>query len=86
MSIVKVGGKKWISEETRDEEELFNHCREMEIVCFAITKVILEVDKKWQGSTGKNDPHSFANRNYIMELVNIQVRYRIILDNRYCVK
>lgn len=73
MSTIKVRGKKWISEETTEEEELFNHCREMDIVCYAITKVILEVDNKWKGSSGKNDPHSFANRNYIMELVNIQV-------------
>lgn len=73
MSTIKVRGKKWISEETTEEEELFNHCKEMDIVCYAITKVILEVDNKWKGSSGKNDPHLFTNRNYIMELVNIQV-------------
>lgn len=73
MSVIKVGGKKWISEETTEEEELFNHCREMDVVCYAITKVILKADNKWTGSNGKNDPHSFTNRNYIMELVNIQV-------------
>ncbi|XP_026330701.1 uncharacterized protein LOC113238160 isoform X2 [Hyposmocoma kahamanoa] len=78
MSTIRVRGKKWISEETTEEEELFNHCREMDIVCYAITKVILEVDNKWKGSSGKNDPHSFANRNYIMELVNIQLLDQII--------
>ncbi|XP_047028033.1 uncharacterized protein LOC124636143 [Helicoverpa zea] len=74
----KVTSKKWISEETPDEEELFAHCREMEMVCFAVTKVILDSDNKWKGALGKNNSHSLSNRNYIMELVNIQVLDQII--------
>lgn len=73
MLSTKVTSKKWISEETPDEEELFSHCREMEIVCFAVTKVILDSDNKWKGALGKTNSHSLSNRNYIMELVNIQV-------------
>ncbi|KAH9642223.1 hypothetical protein HF086_005553 [Spodoptera exigua] len=73
MLSTKVTSKKWISEETPDEEELFSHCREMEMVCFAVTKVILDSDNKWKGALGKNNSHSLSNRNYIMELVNIQV-------------
>lgn len=67
--------KKLISEETGDEEDLFSHCREMELVCFAVTKVVLDADNKWKGTTGKNsnNNYSLANRRYIMELVNIQV-------------
>lgn len=66
-------GKKWISEETEEEEELFNHCREMELVCYAVTKVVLDADNKWQGAGGTSNTHSLSNRKYIMELVNIQV-------------
>lgn len=74
MISTKVSSKKWISEETADEEELFSHCREMEMVCFAVTKVILDSDNKWMGGQGKHtNTHSLSNRNYIMELVNIQV-------------
>ncbi|XP_022112397.2 uncharacterized protein LOC110991368 [Pieris rapae] len=68
--------RKIINEETSDEVELFNHCREMEIVCYAITKVIVEASNKWQRSTKSS--HSLSNRNYIMELVNIQVLDQII--------
>uniref|UniRef100_A0A2H1VJ63 SFRICE_001171 n=1 Tax=Spodoptera frugiperda TaxID=7108 RepID=A0A2H1VJ63_SPOFR len=78
MLSTKVTSKKWISEETPDEEELFAHCREMEMVCFAVTKVILDSDNKWKGALGKNNSHSLSNRNYIMELVNIQVLDQII--------
>ncbi|KAF9422920.1 hypothetical protein HW555_001463 [Spodoptera exigua] len=78
MLSTKVTSKKWISEETPDEEELFSHCREMEMVCFAVTKVILDSDNKWKGALGKNNSHSLSNRNYIMELVNIQVLDQII--------
>lgn len=74
MTPAKVTSKKWISEETSDEEELFSHCREMEIVCYAITKVLTEADNKWKGSTGKSNTPSLTNRNYIRELMNIQVR------------
>ncbi|XP_041981513.1 uncharacterized protein LOC121734935 [Aricia agestis] len=74
----KVSSKKWISEETPDEEELFNHCSEMEIVCFAITKVILAADSKWNGNMSKKYEHSLTNRKYIMDLVNIQVLDQII--------
>ncbi|XP_030022372.2 LOW QUALITY PROTEIN: uncharacterized protein LOC115441649 [Manduca sexta] len=74
----KVVSKKWISEETSDEEDLFNHCKEMELVCYAITKVILDADNKWKGITGKNTSPSLSNRKYIMELVNIQVLDQII--------
>ncbi|XP_013196634.1 uncharacterized protein LOC106139692 [Amyelois transitella] len=74
----KVVSKKWISEESSDEEELFSHCREMEVVCYAITKVILDADNKWKGSTGKTSVYSLSNRSYIMELVNIQVLDQII--------
>ncbi|XP_075976684.1 uncharacterized protein LOC142976947 [Anticarsia gemmatalis] len=71
--------KKWISEETPDEEELFSHCREMEMVCFAVTIMVLDADNKWRGNTGgKNNAHSLSNRKYIMELVNIQVLDQII--------
>lgn len=75
MTASKVSSKKWISEENVDEVDIFNHCSEMGIVCFAITKVILEADNKWKGSEGKNNSynHSFTNRKYIMELVNIRV-------------
>lgn len=69
----KIVNKKWISEETNEEEELFCHCREMEIVCYAITKVILDADNKWKGYVGKTGEYSLSNRSYIMELVNIQV-------------
>lgn len=69
-------GKKWISEETEDEEELFNHCREMELVCFAVTKVVLDADNKWKGAGGKSNTHSLSNRKYIMELVNIQASFK----------
>lgn len=72
MGTIKGGSNKWISEETTDEEELFNHCREMETVCYAVTKVILDADNKWKGSGGINDHRSLSNRSYIMELVNIQ--------------
>ncbi|XP_072939627.1 uncharacterized protein [Epargyreus clarus] len=75
---VKVTSKKWISEETSDEEELFSHCREMEIVCYAMTKVLTEADNKWKGSPGKPNTPSFTNRNYIRELMNIQVLDQII--------
>ncbi|XP_026730638.1 uncharacterized protein LOC113495845 [Trichoplusia ni] len=79
MISTKVSSKKWISEETADEEELFSHCREMEMVCFAVTKVILDSDNKWMGGQGKHtNTHSLSNRNYIMELVNIQVLDQII--------
>ncbi|XP_049874828.1 uncharacterized protein LOC126372954 [Pectinophora gossypiella] len=78
MTTMKIGGKKWISEETSDEEEMFNHCREMEMVCFAITKVVLDADNKWRGSGGRHNHHSLSNRSYIMELVNIQVLDQII--------
>ncbi|KAI5646370.1 hypothetical protein NE865_01832 [Phthorimaea operculella] len=78
MTTTRVGSKKWISEETTDEEELFAHCREMEIVCYAITKVILDADNKWKGTVVKNNQHSLSNRPYIMELVNIQVLDQII--------
>ncbi|XP_053608818.1 uncharacterized protein LOC128674352 isoform X1 [Plodia interpunctella] len=74
----KVASKKWISEETNEEEELFNHCREMQMVCYAITKVILDADNKWRGSPGKTSVYSLSNRSYIMELVNIQVLDQII--------
>jgi hypothetical protein len=69
----KVHGKKWISDETSDEETVFSHSREMERVCYAVTKVILDLDIKWKGSPGKTTSHSLSNRSYIMELVNIQV-------------
>lgn len=83
MSSLKPGSKKWISEETTDEEELFVHCREMEVVCYAVTKVILDADNKWKGSEGKHQYHSLANRSYIMELVNIQVSHQNKC-NTYC--
>lgn len=83
MLSAKVSSKKWISEETPDEEELFAHCREMEMVCFAVTKVILDSDNKWKGALGKNNAHSLSNRNYIMELVNIQVSKLLRLC--YCI-
>ncbi|OWR51364.1 hypothetical protein KGM_206665 [Danaus plexippus plexippus] len=77
MTSSKISNKKWISEETADEEELFRHSKEMEIVCYAMTKVILEADNKWKGYIGNND-HSLTNRRYIMELVSIQVLDQII--------
>ncbi|CAH0400108.1 unnamed protein product [Chilo suppressalis] len=78
MSSMKVSSKKWISEETPDEENVFSHCREMEIVCYATTKVILDLDNKWKGSSAKTVGHSLSNRSYIMELVNIQVLDQMI--------
>ncbi|CAH2090360.1 unnamed protein product [Euphydryas editha] len=74
----KVTYKKWISEETVEEEELFSHCREMEIVCYAITKVVMEADNKWKNCVGKTTSNSLTNRSYIMELVSIQVLDQII--------
>lgn len=87
MIATKVSSKKWISEETPDEEELFAHCREMEMVCYAVTKMILDSDNKWKGhSVGvKNDTYSLSNRKYIMELVNIQVRKQFMFCLRYCI-
>lgn len=70
--ISSIIGKKWISEETEVEEELFCHCREMVMVCYAVTNVVLDADNKWKGAGGKNNTHSLSNRKYIMELVNIQ--------------
>ncbi|XP_068631810.1 uncharacterized protein [Battus philenor] len=78
MISTKINSNKWLGEETGEEEELFSHSREMEIVCFAITKVISDCDNKWRSSGGDNTPHSFANKNYIMELVNLQVLEQII--------
>ncbi|XP_052742125.1 uncharacterized protein LOC112044032 [Bicyclus anynana] len=78
MSAAKITSKKWISEETLDEEELFKHCREMDIVCYAVTKVILDANNKWKECVGKHYTHSLANRSYIMELVSIQVLDQII--------
>ncbi|KAL0878824.1 hypothetical protein ABMA27_003850 [Loxostege sticticalis] len=74
----RVNSKKWISEETSEEEEAFSHAREMEAVCYAVTKVVLDLDNKWKGSLGKSTTHSLSNRSYIMELVNIQVLDQII--------
>lgn len=65
--------KKWISDESPEEEDLFNHCREIEIVCYAITRVILDADYKWKGSIERDTAHSLSNKSYIMDLVNIQV-------------
>lgn len=84
MITTKVTSRKWISEETPDEEELFSHCREMEMVCYAVTKMILDSDNKWKGNVvnaigSKNNTYSLSNRKYIMELVNIQVRDFITL-------
>ncbi|XP_047997538.1 uncharacterized protein LOC125235137 [Leguminivora glycinivorella] len=70
--------KKWISEETSEEEELFHHCREMMTVCYAMTKVIIDADNKWKGPKGSSTPHSLSNRSYITGLVNIQVLDQII--------
>ncbi|XP_034833081.1 uncharacterized protein [Maniola hyperantus] len=78
MSSAKITSKKWISEETADEEELYRHCREMDIVCYAVTKVLLEANNKWKDCVGKNYTHSLSNRSYIMELVSIQVLDQII--------
>ncbi|CAK1582795.1 unnamed protein product [Parnassius mnemosyne] len=78
MSSLKVNNNKWLSGETAEEKQLFNHSREMEIVCFAITKVISECDNKWKDSAGEDTTYSFANRNYILELVNLQVLEQII--------
>ncbi|CAG9788210.1 unnamed protein product [Diatraea saccharalis] len=78
MTTAKVSSKKWISEETADEENVFSHCREMEIVCYAATKIILDLDYKWKGSPEKTFGHSLSNRSYIMELVNIQVLDQMI--------
>lgn len=75
MAAAKIVGKKWISEETTEEEELFSHCREMEIVCYAVTKVIIDADNKWKGAKGSAAPHSLSNRSYITGLVNIQESY-----------
>lgn len=72
----RVNSKKWISEETSEEEEAFSHAREMEAVCYAVTKVVLDLDNKWKGSLGKSTTHSLSNRSYIMELVNIQVNVK----------
>lgn len=72
MSAAKVTSKKWISEETLEEVELFRHCREMDIVCYAVTKVLLDANNKWKDCVGKNFSHTL-NRGYIMELVSIQV-------------
>lgn len=69
--------KKWISEETLEEEDLFNHSREIQLVCYGVTKVMLDADIKWTGTAGKTTDHSLSNRSYIMELVNIQVYYTI---------
>ncbi|XP_050344507.1 uncharacterized protein LOC126769664 [Nymphalis io] len=74
----KVTSKKWISEETVDEKELFSHCREMEIVCYAITKVVMETDNKWKNCVGKTNNYTITNRSFIMELVSIQVLDEII--------
>ncbi|XP_028174508.1 uncharacterized protein LOC114363086 isoform X2 [Ostrinia furnacalis] len=74
----KVHSKKWISEETSEEEEAFSHGREMEAICYAVTKVILDLDNKWKGSLSKSTSHTLSNRSYIMELVNIQVLDQII--------
>ncbi|XP_063828988.1 uncharacterized protein LOC135078319 [Ostrinia nubilalis] len=76
----KVHSKKWISEETSEEEEAFSHGREMEAICYAVTKVILDLDNKWKGSLRKSTSHTLSNRSYIMELVNIQDT-RCVLDN-----
>ncbi|CAG4952736.1 unnamed protein product [Colias eurytheme] len=73
----RVTSRKIISEESIEEEELFSHCREMEAVCYALTKVIIGVNNKWKGC-GEKPSHSLSNRNYIMELVNIQVLDQII--------
>ncbi|XP_028038381.1 uncharacterized protein LOC114249101 isoform X1 [Bombyx mandarina] len=70
--------KKWISDESPEEEDLFNHCREIEIVCYAITRVILDADYKWKGSIERDTAHSLSNKSYIMDLVNIQVLDQII--------
>ncbi|XP_013172993.1 PREDICTED: uncharacterized protein LOC106121740 [Papilio xuthus] len=76
MISTKVNSSKWLNDETSDEEELFKHSREMEAVCFAITKVISDCDNKWKSTHG-GLPHSL-NRSYIMELVNLQVLEQII--------
>lgn len=73
MTAIKVNSKKWISEESTEEEEAFSHGREMQAICYAVTKVILDLDNKWKGSQGKSTSHSLSNRSYILELVNIQV-------------
>ncbi|XP_013139936.1 PREDICTED: uncharacterized protein LOC106104428 [Papilio polytes] len=77
MISTKVNSNKWLSEETSEEQELFKHSREMEAVCFAITKVISECDNKWRSTPGGTIPHTL-NRSYIMELVNLQVLEQII--------
>ncbi|CAH2041435.1 unnamed protein product, partial [Iphiclides podalirius] len=77
--MISVITNKWLSDETAEEEELYNHSREMETVCFAITKVISECDNKWMANTvDKDTTYSFGNRRYILELVNLQVLEQII--------
>lgn len=71
--MIKISSNRWISEETVEEEDLFSHCREMNLVCYAITKVVLEADNKWKDCVGNKNSHSLSNRSYIMELVSIQV-------------
>lgn len=79
MSAIKVVNKKWISEESSEEQGLFSYCSEMDSVCYAITKVILDADNKWKCSSSHNKA-SLSNRSYIMGLVNIQVRFQFELQ------
>ncbi|CAG9100691.1 unnamed protein product [Plutella xylostella] len=77
MTATKVVSKKWISEETPEELELFQYCVEMDRVCYAVTRVIIDADNKWKGCNSSHNV-SLSNRGYIMGLVNIQVLDQII--------
>lgn len=72
MSVSKINSKKWLSDETSEEEELFAHCMEMEYICYAVTRVILDVETKWRKT---DNQMSLSNRSYILGLVNIQVSH-----------
>lgn len=73
MSISKINSKKWLSDETPEEVELFKHCKEMEYVCYAVNKALLDAETKWRDSNMDHTNMSLSNRSYIIGLVNIQV-------------
>lgn len=72
--MISVTTNKWLTDETAEEQDLYNHSKEMETVCFAVTKIISECDNKWMDSVDTDRTHSFGNRSYILELVNLQVK------------
>lgn len=65
--------RKWLADEASEEIELFKHAQEMEYVCYAVTKVILDVETKWRTNDFNHKNMSLSNKSYIIGLVNIQV-------------